>query len=112
MIGVWDTVGALGAPGVIGKIASAVNGNKYAYHDVSLNSTIQNAYHALAIDEHRVPFKPDLWTRPDGWAGNLEQGWFPGVHTNVGGGCTPDGLGQCAPALDRRQGARTESGAG
>ncbi len=91
-IGVWDTVGALGAPGVIGKVASALNGNKYGYHDVQLNDSIQNAYHALAIDERRQPFKPDLWTRPRGWAGNLEQAWFPGVHSNIGGGYTPDGL--------------------
>jgi uncharacterized protein (DUF2235 family) len=96
MIGVWDTVGALGAPGFIGKMASAVRGNKYAYHDVELNDSIHNAYHALAIDERRVPFKPNLWTRPDGWAGRLEQAWFPGVHTNVGGGCTPDGLANVA----------------
>lgn len=91
-IGVWDTVGALGAPGFIGKVASTMNGNKYAYHDVGLHSLIQNAYHALAIDERRNPFKPTLWTRPQGWSGNLEQAWFPGVHSNVGGGLSPDGL--------------------
>jgi len=91
-IGVWDTVGALGAPGVIGKVASAFNGNKYAYHDVGLNEHILNAYHALAIDERRRPFAPTLWPRPDGWPGMLEQAWFPGVHSNVGGGYRPDGL--------------------
>jgi uncharacterized protein (DUF2235 family) len=91
-VGVWDTVGALGAPGAIGKVASALNGNKYSYHDVSLNDTIQHAYHALAIDERRTPFTPNLWRRPAGWTGVLEQGWFPGVHSNVGGGYTPDGL--------------------
>ena len=91
-IGVWDTVGALGAPGVIGKVASAFNGNKYAYHDVGLNEHIENAYHALAIDERRKPFRPTLWSRPDGWTGKLEQAWFPGVHSNVGGGYKPDGL--------------------
>jgi len=91
-IGVWDTVGALGAPGVIGKVASVFNGNKYAYHDVSLNDHIVNAYHALAIDERRKPFAPTLWSRPDGWSGVLEQAWFPGVHSNIGGGYKPDGL--------------------
>lgn len=96
MIGVWDTVGALGAPGVIGKLASAVHGNKYAYHDVALHNSIQNAFHALAIDERRVPFKPNLWVKPEGWTGCLEQGWFPGVHTNVGGGNSPDGLANVA----------------
>jgi uncharacterized protein (DUF2235 family) len=91
-IGVWDTVGALGAPGVIGKVASAVNGNKYEYHDINLNGHIANAYHALAIDERRKPFAPALWERPEGWTGVLEQAWFPGVHSNVGGGYKPDGL--------------------
>lgn len=89
MIGVWDTVGALGAPGLLGQI---FNSKKYAYHDVGLNSTIANAYHALAIDERRTPFKPTLWERPAGWTGQLEQAWFPGVHSNVGGGYSPDGL--------------------
>lgn len=91
-IGVWDTVGALGAPGVIGKVAGAFNGNKYAYHDVSLNDHIANAYHALAIDERRKPFAPTLWKRPAGWDGALEQAWFAGVHSNIGGGLKPDGL--------------------
>jgi uncharacterized protein (DUF2235 family) len=91
-IGVWDTVGALGAPGVVGKLASWLRGNKYAYHDVGLHATIQNAYHALAIDERRKPFKPALWERPEHWTGNLEQAWFPGVHSDVGGGYYPDGL--------------------
>jgi len=88
-IGVWDTVGALGAPGVIGQF---FNKNKYKYHDVGLNSNIKNAYHAMAIDERRGPFKPSIWVRPDGWSGSLEQAWFPGVHTNVGGGYDPDGV--------------------
>jgi uncharacterized protein (DUF2235 family) len=88
-VGVWDTVGALGAPGLLGHM---VNRNKYQYHDVNLNPSIENAYHALAIDERRKPFAPNLWTRPEGWAGRLEQAWFAGVHSNVGGGLFPDGL--------------------
>jgi uncharacterized protein (DUF2235 family) len=88
-IGVWDTVGALGAPGLFGQI---LNRNKYKYHDIGLNPMIQNAYHALAIDERRKPFAPSLWTRPAGWDGTLEQVWFAGVHSNVGGSYHPDGL--------------------
>ena len=33
-----------------------------------------------------------MWSRPAGWSGTLEQAWFPGVHSNVGGGYKPDGL--------------------
>lgn len=88
-VGVWDTVGSLGAPGFLGQL---FNKGKYQYHDIGLNAPIQNAFQALAIDERRKPFAPDLWTRPAGWAGQLEQAWFPGVHSNVGGGYAPDGL--------------------
>jgi hypothetical protein len=30
--------------------------------------------------------------KPAAWGGRLEQAWFPGVHSNVGGGYAPDGL--------------------
>jgi uncharacterized protein (DUF2235 family) len=88
-IGVWDTVGALGAPGLLGQV---LNRNKYKYHDVELNDTIQNACQALAVDERRRPFKPNLWQLRAGWTGAIEQAWFAGVHSNVGGGYAPDGL--------------------
>jgi len=88
-IGVWDTVGALGAPGLLGQL---FNRGKYEYHDVGLNASIQNAFHALAVDEQRKPFAPALWTKPVGWNGRLEQVWFAGVHSNVGGSYSPDGL--------------------
>jgi len=88
-IGVWDTVGALGAPGFLGQF---FNKNKYQYHDVMLNAQIENACHALAIDEARKAFAPDLWKRPPNWNGRIEQAWFAGVHSNIGGGYAPDGL--------------------
>ena len=88
-IGVWDTVGALGAPGLVGQM---INKNKYKYHDIGLNPNIKNAVHAMAVDERRKPFKPSIWTRPAEWKGDLQQAWFAGVHSNVGGSYSPDGL--------------------
>jgi uncharacterized protein (DUF2235 family) len=88
-VGVWDTVGALGAPGILGQL---FNRKKYKYHDVGLTPSIQHAFHAMAIDERRRPFRPTLWKRPQGWSGTLEQAWFAGVHSNIGGGYAPDGL--------------------
>src|SRR4029453_949428 len=82
-IGVWDTVGALGAPGLLGQW---LNPGKYRNHDVELNDTIQHAYQALAREAGRPPFKPNLWQRPAGWNGHVEQAWFAGVHSNIGGG--------------------------
>ena len=52
---------------------------------------VENAYHALAIDEHRDVFAPTLWTtKPDHTA--MEQRWFVGAHANVGGGYSRDPL--------------------
>lgn len=88
-IGVWDTVGALGPPGMLGHF---LRPQRYEYHDVNLNVNILNAYQALAIDEHRKPFAPSVWERPPAWTGKLEQAWFAGVHSDVGGSQSRDGL--------------------
>lgn len=88
-IGVWDTVGALGAPGALGQL---FNRDKYRFHEVGLNDDIANVAHALAIDERRRPFAPSLYELPPKWTGRLDQAWFTGVHSNIGGGYDPDGL--------------------
>ena len=49
-IGVWDTVGSLGMPWSFKK---QFNHERYKFHDVTLDDSIQYAYHALAIDERR-----------------------------------------------------------
>ena len=92
-IGVWDTVGSLGVPlGFLERLTE----NRYLFHDVTLSSRVKNAFHALAIDEQRKPFVPTLWKQPkddyDADANWLEQAWFSGVHSNVGGGYADAGL--------------------
>lgn len=85
-IGVWDTVGALGIP--VRGLRSLTRG-KYQFHDVQLSSTVAEACHALAVDERRAPFEPSLWfQKPEHReAGQkVEQRWFCGVHSDVGGG--------------------------
>jgi uncharacterized protein (DUF2235 family) len=83
-IGVWDTVGSLGIPlGTLGRVFN----RKHRFHDVSLSRTVDNAYHALAIDEGRRPFAPTLWEKnPHAEKQVMSQVWFAGVHTNIGGG--------------------------
>jgi len=86
MVGVWDTVGSLGIPGIF---FNGLNQKKFGFLDTSINPCIQHAYHAISIDERRAQFKPTLWTNKDGspLANNdqVEQVWFPGVHCDVGG---------------------------
>lgn len=82
-IGVWDTVGALGNPLFLNGILSRRN----RFHDTQLSSKIGNAFQALAVDEKRRNFQATLWNQQDGVKGQkLEQVWFPGVHSDVGGG--------------------------
>ena len=82
-IGVWDTVGALGNPLFLHGILSRRN----EFHDTGLSTRISNAYHALAIDEKRKNFEATLWRQqPNSGNQVLEQVWFPGVHSDVGGG--------------------------
>lgn len=94
-IGVWDTVGSLGFPV---RALRVYNNNKYKFHDVRLSSYVSNAYHAMAIDEKRGPFAPTLWEIPKSAKDIqvLEQMWFAGVHSNVGGGYPDCGLSDVA----------------
>ncbi|MBV8863891.1 MAG: DUF2235 domain-containing protein [Acidobacteriaceae bacterium] len=82
MVGVWDTVGALGIPSFLG----GVDPIHYGFLDTGLHPDVLNAYQALAIDEMRREFPPTLWTSPPAPGQNLEQVWFCGVHSDVGGG--------------------------
>ena len=92
-IGVWDTVGALGNPLLLKKLG----GGRNKFHDTDLSSTVQYAYQALAIDEKRRHFKATLWNQQAHSTGQtLEQVWFVGVHSNVGGGYKSTGLSDLA----------------
>lgn len=82
-IGVWDTVGALGIPlGVL----KDVNMKFYEFHDTKLSGIVENAYHAIAIDEHRLDYDVCLWNPDTAPQQRLEQRWFIGAHCDVGGG--------------------------
>ncbi len=86
MVGVWDTVGSLGIPAVAGHTDPIL----YGFLDTGLNPDVLNAYHALAIDEKRLQFPATLWSKASPGQ-TLEQVWFTGVHSDIGGG-EPEGL--------------------
>jgi uncharacterized protein (DUF2235 family) len=89
MIGVWDTVGALGIP--LSWVNDLLNLMPHKFHDTGLGKHIDAAYHAVSVDEERVSYAPTLWDPlPEGARQKLEQVYFPGVHSDVGGGYKDD----------------------
>jgi len=99
LIGVWDTVRALGLPSTnfLTKVISSASEKvfKHEFHDHVLPRKVAFARQALAIDERREIFEPVLWEPPAGLQQfpaeqNVKQRWFAGVHTDVGGGYEDD----------------------
>ena len=93
MVGVWDTVGALGIPL---RGLRAHNKMEFEFHDTELSGSVKFAFQALAVDEHRVPFQPSLWDSKPKPGQVVEQVWFPGVHSDVGGGYDDNSLSDIA----------------
>ncbi len=99
-VGVWDTVGALGIP--TERFGHIFN-RRHLFHDVELSGRVKRGYQALAIDERRRPFKAAIWgilgedgnyivdTEPKEGQ-TVEQAWFAGYHSDVGGGTNDDRL--------------------
>jgi hypothetical protein len=83
-LGVWDTVGALGLKGRLEVFSAPFT----EYHKTELPSNVTHARHALALHELREDFAPVLWngTSPANASQTLQQMWFAGAHSDVGGG--------------------------
>ncbi|KAH9070710.1 hypothetical protein EDB83DRAFT_359405 [Lactarius deliciosus] len=110
-VGVWDTVASVGF----------ITGKTLPFADV--NTTIRVFRQALALDEHRAKFLPNLYHHsapkqpsvivvdPNGdakpqpsqdtvpgrrdeiYETDVKEVWFAGCHTDVGGGSTPNTTG-------------------
>ncbi len=93
-IGVWDTVDAVGVP--IDELAKFINTFIYRFKFVdsilSSEKKVKKACHALSIDDERLTFHPVMWNEEDKNEDRIEQVWFAGVHSNVGGGYPKHGM--------------------
>ncbi len=86
-VGVWDTVGSLGIPLREAPLVDVFN-RRWQFHDPALSGRVDAAFQALAIDEKRGTYRPTLWA-PQPAAPQrqcIQQLWFSGVHSDVGGG--------------------------
>lgn len=82
MVGVWDTVKALG---LRLPLLWMLTDKKNQFHNHHLGSSIRHGFQALALNETRAVFEPVMWDCPPGWEGNVQQVWFKGSHSDVGG---------------------------
>jgi len=77
-VGVWDTVSALGFSqdfsfllkwifSAADKISNMIPWLAHDFYDYDLNNSIENAYHALSIDDERTTFHPKVWDEKAVW---------------------------------------------
>lgn len=89
LLGLFDTVASM--------IESGNRRIQFKTHPfTNKNESVEYVRHAVAIDERRTMFRPELWTPGQDYRGNpfapvqgrqdLKEVWFAGVHGDVGGG--------------------------
>jgi hypothetical protein len=74
-LGLWDTVSSAGFPWAPAH-----------YPLADSNLQIQCVAHAISVDERRVGFEARRWGERDEMNQVLNEFWFPGAHSDVGGG--------------------------
>lgn len=103
-VGVWDTVAAYGMP--IDEMTRGIHQYLWPIElpNNRLSPSVMRACQALALDEERTTFHPQMWDETGTAAApnsagqrfikdeRISQVWFAGVHTNVGGGYPDDAL--------------------
>ena len=99
-VGVFDTVSAYGMP--IAEITRGIDDYVFplSMPNYSLSDKVEVARHALALDDERDTFHPLLWDErreamlvgDEQTLERLQQVWFVGVHSDVGGGYPDDAL--------------------
>ncbi|MDA9764086.1 DUF2235 domain-containing protein [Opitutales bacterium] len=90
VLGCWDTVGALGIPFQIpGTDMDDDYNARFAFHDTCVNPSVKYALHAKAIDELRSVFEVTPMFACKGSGQIVEEVWFPGDHSSIGGGKIP-----------------------
>lgn len=91
-VAVWDTVGSMGIPLYI----QDKRRDAFSFVDAKLNPLVSHGFHAMALDERRRDFPITRWVAREG----VEEVWFAGCHSDVGGGYPPNECGLSDLALE------------
>ncbi|SOC16318.1 putative alpha/beta hydrolase family protein DUF2235 [Rhodobacter maris] len=82
MVGVFDTVAALGPRFPFRSARSAL---RVRFHDHTLGRSVRHGFQALALHETRKVLSPLIWDQNATGAHRIEQVWFRGCHADIGG---------------------------
>ncbi|MEM7656663.1 MAG: DUF2235 domain-containing protein [Bacteroidota bacterium] len=84
-LGLFDTVASFGlAVNIAGIPFQQINLGK----DLAIGPSVEQVVHLVALHEDRNAFTPTLVEASD----RVEEVWFPGVHSDVGGGYSEQGI--------------------
>ena len=75
-VGVWDTVSSLGW---------VYNAVRFPFTKATNNPEMRIIRHAVSIDERRAFFRQNLFGDPHDASQEVQEVWFAGVHSDVGG---------------------------
>ncbi|CAE6497348.1 unnamed protein product [Rhizoctonia solani] len=78
-LGVWDTVCAVRDLPRIAQVKDMLG-----IREEEIPRNVEHAFHAVAFHENRKPFRVTLLE--DNNLTNMQEVWFPGCHSDVGGG--------------------------
>lgn len=84
--GLFDTVEAFGVP--IEEFRRAIDWALWpiSFTNTQLSERVERAFHALSLDDERTTFHPLRFDMRGEKPGRIEEVWFAGVHSDVGGG--------------------------
>ena len=81
-LGLWDVVPSFGLPGITLRTANNIN----IGWSLGVPDCVENCFHALALDERRGAFDVHRLDKEHAKWPRIQEWWFRGVHSDVGGG--------------------------
>ncbi len=81
----FDTVASIGKPNLDDSEKPV---SDVVFEDGTVSKTLDEALHLVSLDDSRKAFLPTLMNAEE----RVTEVWFPGVHSDVGGGYRDDGL--------------------
>jgi len=85
-LGVFDTVAAMNKPNLLQEDIRPAS--DVVFENRTISEKIQTAVHLVSSDDKRIAFYPTLMNRD----ACIREVWFPGAHSDVGGGNQAHGL--------------------